>query len=134
MAAFMRGFDAQVYAAFRIVTGILFFLHGSSKLFSFPTPAPEAPAFILYGAGGIELVAGALIALGLFTRWSAFIASGQMAAAYWMAHGMNGLFPIANGGELAVLYCFAFLFISSRGAGIWSVEGLQSGAAEPAAN
>ncbi len=77
---------------------------------------------MIYAAGGIELITGALVAIGLFTRWAAFLAAGQMAAAYWMAHGMKAFHPIANRGELAVLYCFAFLFIAAHGPGIWSAD------------
>lgn len=124
MLASLKAFDAQFYAAFRIVVGLLFLWHGAQKLFGFPLPVPgEAPPFILYSAGPIELVGGVLVMIGLLTRPAAFVCSGTMAAAYWMAHGTKALFPIANGGELAVLYCFAFLFISARGAGIWSVDG-----------
>lgn len=120
---FMQSYATQTYAVMRIVTGFLFFWHGTQKLFAFPIPmAFEAPAFILYVAGPIELVGGLLVMAGLFTRWAAFLCSGLMAAGYWMAHGMKGLFPIENGGELAVLYCFAFLFISAQGSGIWSVD------------
>ena len=126
MAAFMGRFDAQVYALFRIVTGFLFLWHGSSKLLGFPTAASaEAPAFVLYTAGPIELVGGTLVMLGLFTRWSAFVCSGLMAAAYWLAHGTKALFPLVNQGELAVLYCFAFLLIAAHGSGIWSVDELR---------
>jgi putative oxidoreductase len=127
MATFMRGFESQTYAALRIVAGLLFLWHGSQKLFGFPLPAPEAPAFIIYLAGGIELVGGVLVMIGLFTRWAAFLCSGLMAAAYWMAHGTQALFPIENRGELAALYCFVFLFLSARGAGIWSVDAARGG-------
>ncbi len=89
-------------------------------------PPAEAPAFVIYSAGSIELIGGALVLAGLFTRWAAFICSGTMAAAYWMAHGTNDLFPILNRGELAVLYCFVFLYISSKGDGMWSVGGGKS--------
>lgn len=124
MANFMKDYTEQTYAAMRIVVGFLFLCHGTSKLFSFPTPPHEGtPVAILYSAGGIELIAGVLIMIGLFTRWAAFISSGTMAAAYWMAHGTKALFPIANHGELAAAYCFVFLFIAARGSGIWSVEG-----------
>jgi putative oxidoreductase len=123
MAAFMSRYERETWALMRIVAGFLFLWHGSQKLFSFPVPAMEGiPAFITYGAGGIELIGGALVMIGLMTRWAAFIASGTMAVAYWMAHGLNAPFPIANGGELAALYCFVFLAISARGAGIWSVD------------
>jgi putative oxidoreductase len=124
----MRGFESQTYAALRIVAGFLFLWHGAQKLFGFPAPMPmEAPAFIIYGAGPIELIGGALVMVGLLTRWAAFLCSGLMAAAYWMAHGTKALFPLQNGGELAALYCFVFLFISAKGAGIWSVDGSRGG-------
>jgi putative oxidoreductase len=124
MANFMREYASETYASLRIVTGLLFLWHGTSKLFAFPVPPPgEAPAFVLYVAGPLELVGGILVMLGLFTRPTAFVMSGLMAAAYWMAHGLQALFPIQNHGELAVLYCFVFLFISAQGAGIWSIDG-----------
>jgi putative oxidoreductase len=81
---------------------------------------------LMYVAGTIELLGGLLVMIGLFTTWAAFLCSGLMAAAYWMAHGLNALFPIVNRGEMAILYCFAFLFIAARGAGIWSVDGSRS--------
>jgi putative oxidoreductase len=118
----MRRFEDETYALLRIVSGLLFLWHGSQKLFGFPQAAPEAPAFILYVAGPIELVGGLLLVIGLFTRWAAFFCSGLMAAAYWMAHGTNHLLPMLNGGELAVLYCFVFLFIAANGGGIWSAD------------
>jgi putative oxidoreductase len=128
MPAFMRGFESQTYAALRIVAGFLLLWHGAQKLFGFPAPMPmEAPAFIIYVAGPIELIGGALVMVGLLTRWAAFLCSGLMAAAYWMAHGTKALFPLQNGGELAALYCFVFLFISAKGAGIWSVDGSRGG-------
>jgi putative oxidoreductase len=127
MLNFLAKFEGQAYALLRIVAGLLFLWHGTQKIFSFPLDAyPNAPAFITYGAGGIELVGGLMVMVGLLTRPAAFICSGTMAAAYWMAHGTKGLFPIVNGGELAVLYCFAFLFIAARGAGIWSLDGASS--------
>ena len=118
----MRRFEDETYALLRIVSGLLFLWHGSQKLFGFPQEAPEAPAFILYVAGPVELVGGLLLVIGLFTRWAAFFCSGLMAAAYWMAHGTNHLLPMLNGGELAVLYCFVFLFIAANGGGIWSAD------------
>ena len=123
MPFFMSRYTEQCYALMRIVTGLLFLWHGSQKLFGFPKESGDMPAFITYVAGPIELAAGILVAIGLFTRPVAFIASGLMAAAYWMAHGPHHVFPLLNGGELSALYCFVFLFISARGAGIWSVEG-----------
>ena len=120
---FMQSFTSQTYALIRIVAGLLFLWHGTQKLFAFPIAPPmEVPAFVIYVAGPIELIGGVLIMVGLFTRWAAFLCSGLMAAAYWMAHAGQGLFPIGNGGELAALYCFVFLFISAQGAGIWSID------------
>jgi putative oxidoreductase len=122
MATFMRSFEAQAYALLRIVAGLLFIWHGTQKLFAFPTPPPPVPGFILYVAGPIELIGGLLVMIGLFAGWAGFLCSGLMAAAYWMVHGFQALFPIQNGGELAALYCFVFLFIAARGSGIWSVD------------
>ena len=124
MPAFLRPYEAQTYALLRIVTGFLFLWHGMSKLFGIPTPPPPgAPPFVIYVGGGIELVAGAFVMLGFFTRWAAFIASGEMAVAYWLGHGTRALLPIQNQGELAVIYCFVFLYIAARGPGQWSVDG-----------
>jgi putative oxidoreductase len=122
MASFMAPFSSQTYAALRIVAGFLFLWHGASKLFGVPVPAPDAPGFILYVGGGIELLGGVLVMVGFQTRWAAFLCSGMMAAAYWMAHGTNALLPIMNKGELAVIYCFVFLYIAAKGPGIWSVD------------
>lgn len=126
MPSFLSGYTAHTYAVLRIITGFLFLWHGSQKLFSFPLPAMEGmPAFITYGAGSIELIGGLLVMIGLMAGWAAFICSGTMAVAYWMAHGTTELLPIMNRGELAVLYCFAFLYIASKGSGIWSIDGLR---------
>ena len=122
MAAFMKPFAPQVYALMRIIFGLLFMSHGLSKLFGYPVTAPEAPAFVIWIAGTIELVGGILVMIGLQTRLAAFLCSGLMAAAYWMAHGMQAFHPLANHGETAVLYCFAFLFIAAHGPGIWSAD------------
>lgn len=126
MTSFMSKYSAQCYALMRIITGFLFLWHGSQKLFDFPGGMPPGvPAFITYVAGPIELVGGILIMIGLFTQWAAFISSGQMAFAYWIAHGTKALLPLQNNGELAVLYCFVFLFIAAQGSGIWSVDSLK---------
>jgi putative oxidoreductase len=122
MAEFMRPWSPHTYALMRIVTGLLFLWHGSQKLLGFPVPAMEMPAFVKFIAGPIELFGGILVMIGLFTRWAAFLCSGLMAAAYWMAHGTKALFPIQNQGEMAALYCFVFLFISAYGPGIWSAD------------
>ncbi len=120
----LRRYQAETYALLRMVTGFLFLWHGMEKLFGFPEAMPSgAPAFVTWVAGPIELVGGALVMLGLFTRPAAFLASGLMAFAYWMAHGTRALLPIVNEGEPAVVYCFLFLFIAAHGAGKWSVDG-----------
>lgn len=119
---FMNSFTVQTYALMRIVAGFLFLWHGTQKLFAFPIPPPHIPPFVLYIAGPIELIGGALVMVGFCTRWAAFLCSGLMAAAYWMAHGTQAVFPLVNGGELAALYCFVFLYISARGSGAWSVD------------
>ncbi len=122
----LSSYNSQGYALMRIVVGFLFLWHGAQKLFGFPSAMPgEIPAFITYVAGPIELIGGTLVMIGLFTRRAAFLASGQMAAAYWMAHGTKAVLPIQNAGELAALYCFVFLFISTHGGGIWSVDAAQ---------
>jgi putative oxidoreductase len=123
MKTFMSSYNAQVYALLRIVTGFLFLWHGAQKLFGIPSAlSAGVPKFIIYGAGPIELVCGILVMIGLFTPWAAFLASGLMAFAYWMAHGTKALLPLQNGGELAALYSFVFLFISTQGGGLWSVD------------
>jgi putative oxidoreductase len=123
MPSFMRAYAGHTYAMLRIVTGFLFLWHGTQKLLSIPMPPPpQIPPFVIAIAGPIELIGGTLVMIGLFTGWSAFLCSGLMAFAYWMAHGMQALLPIQNMGELAVLFCFVFLYISSQGPGIWSVD------------
>jgi len=123
MKPFLSSFNSQAYALMRIMVGFLFLWHGCQKLFGFPMPLPPGvSAFIVYVAGPIELVGGIMIMIGLFTRYAAFITSGQMAFAYWMAHGTKAFLPLVNKGELAVLYCFVFLFIATQGGGIWSVD------------
>jgi putative oxidoreductase len=124
MAQFMKSYEGQTYALLRIVTGFLFLWHGCSKLFGYPVPMPAGvPAFVLYVAGPIELIGGAMVMVGFQTRWAAFLCSGLMACAYWMAHGTKALLPVVNQGELAVVYCFLFLFIVARGPGMWSADG-----------
>lgn len=108
----------------RIVAGLLFLEHGTAKLLHFPHVAAfDHLSPLIMAAGVIELVGGALVTVGLFTRIAAFIMSGEMAAAYFMAHAPHGFFPVLNGGELAVLYCFTFLFFAAAGAGALSLDG-----------
>jgi putative oxidoreductase len=115
----------RLLSVFRIVLGLLFLAHGLVKLFGFPTGAQPGvvPLLSIFGLAGVfELVGGAAIVLGIFTRPVAFILSGQMAVAYFMAHASQGFYPILNGGELAILYCFAFLYLAAAGAGSWSLD------------
>jgi len=119
---FLENYLEQIYALFRMVCGFLFLWHGSQKFFSFPVEFPMSLKPLLMAAGTIELLGGILIMLGLWTRPSAFICSGTMAVAYWMVHFPKDIFPIANGGELAIMFCFGFLLIAARGAGIWSID------------
>lgn len=121
----MQAYQDQAYALMRIVTGFLFIWHGTQKLLGFPPSNFDPPWHVTYIAGGIELVGGALIMIGLFVSPVSFLASGLMAAAYWIAHGMRDLLPIQNGGELAALYCFVFLYMSARGSGIWSIDAVR---------
>jgi putative oxidoreductase len=116
-----------LYAAFRIVFGVLFAFHGAQKLFGAFGGKVVPVGSLPWTAGVIELAGGILIAVGLFAGLAAFIASGEMAFAYFMAHAPRGPWPIQNAGELAVLYCFAFLYISSRGSGPISIDGSRGG-------
>ena len=113
----------QLLAVLRIVTGLLFLEHATSKFFAFPVPFPVHPLPpMLIAAGAIELVAGILITIGLFTRLAAFLASGEMAVAYFIGHATKGFWPVANGGEGAILFCFIFLYLAAAGAGAWSID------------
>ena len=114
----------RLLSVLRIVTALLFMEHGTMKLLGFPASGNPGPAlFSLIGFAGIlELVGGLLLVLGLFTRPVAFILSGQMAVAYFMAHAPQSFFPIINRGESAILFCFVFLYLVAAGAGPWSVD------------
>ncbi len=123
----MSIYAPHLYVLLRIVAGLLFACHGAQKLFGvFGGPGGQlgasVPLFSVMGlAGCIELVGGLLIALGVLTSWAAFVASGEMAFAYFMQHFPRGFWPIQNDGELAVLYCFLFLYIAANGDGMWAV-------------
>lgn len=118
-------FAPHTFALLRIVVGLLFAMHGSQKLLGFPGDKPPVEIMSLMGlAGIIELAGGLLIAIGLLTRPAAFLSSGTMAVAYFMAHAGQHALPIINQGETAVLYCFVFLYIWAHGAGIWSVDSM----------
>ena len=113
----------QLLAVLRIVTALLFLEHGTMKLFHFPAPQMPGPLpTLILVAAIIELVAGVLIALGLFTRIAAFIASGEMAVAYFMGHFPKSPWPGVNMGDAAILFCFVFLYLAAAGAGAWSID------------
>jgi putative oxidoreductase len=122
MEALLGPFKLYLYATLRIVAGLLFMQHGAQKLFG-ALGGRQQELFSQFGlAGVVELVGGALIAIGLFASPVAFVASGQMAVAYFQAHAPRAWFPIQNGGEEAALYCFLFLFIAASGSGTLSVD------------
>ncbi len=117
-------YTPQLFAILRIIAGLMFAMHGTQKLLGWPGGGERVAAPLMVAAGVIEIVGGLLIAIGLLTGWAAFICSGEMAAAYFIAHAHPVLsWPIMNKGELPVLYCFLFLYIAAHGAGIWSVDG-----------
>ena len=124
MERYLGRYAPQIYAILRIIAGLMFMMHGTQKLLNWPEPFKGPPILIMKVAGAIELVGGLLIAIGLFASFAAFIASGEMAVAFFTAHVMqkHSIIPLVNGGELAVLYCFVFLYIAAAGAGIWSVD------------
>ncbi|HST51789.1 MAG TPA: DoxX family protein [Pyrinomonadaceae bacterium] len=127
MEKYLGRFSPQIYALMRIIAGFMFLLHGTQKLLGTPAmpgkPAGPLPPLLLVG-GVIELVCGLLIMIGLLAGWAAFLASGEMAVAYFMAHFPHHPLPIINQGEPAVLFCFIFLYIAAVGSGIWSVDSL----------
>jgi putative oxidoreductase len=123
MQLLLGKYAPYLYAILRIVAGLMFAMHGSQKLLGVPGAGQTVPLMSQMGlAGVIELVGGLLIAIGFLTSYAAFLASGQMAFAYFLAHAPQGSLPILNRGELAVLYCFVFLYFAARGSGPWSVD------------
>jgi putative oxidoreductase len=124
MMGLLSRFEPHAYALLRIVAGLLFLFHGLQKVFGMYGEA--RPLMSMAGlAGIIELGAGTLIMIGLFASPAAFLASGEMAYAYFTVHQPRGTWPIENGGELAALYCFLFLLVATRGSGIWSLDWLR---------
>lgn len=121
---FVSKYESQIYSILRIVAGFLYLCHGSQKLFDLPHAGHSMPGYIIMIAGPIEFFGGFLIMIGLWTRWVGFICSGEMAYAFWTVHARHVLLPLLNGGELAVLYCFLFLFISAQGSGVLSIDNL----------
>lgn len=121
----MNVWSPRILSLLRIVAALLFMEHGLMKLFHFPIPQPGAPdplPTMLMAAAWLEIVLGTLLALGLFTRVAALVASGEMAAAYFIGHFPTGFWPGVNGGSEAILYSFIFLYIAFAGAGDWSID------------
>jgi putative oxidoreductase len=113
----------QLLGLMRIAMAITFMEHGTQKLFGFPVPPPGRLALpLLLFTGLLETIGAILLTLGIFTRTVAFLISGEMAIGYWSMHVPNNFFPIANGGEVMVLYCFAFLYLAAAGPGKWSLD------------
>jgi len=117
----------RLLSLLRIVAALLLFEHGTQKLFGFPTPAAAAggmpAAFtLIWYAAVLELAGGLLLLAGVFTRPVAFVLSGEMAFAYWLAHAPRAPFPVLNGGDSAILYCFIFLYLAAAGGGAWSLD------------
>ena len=118
-------YQPELLGLLRIVAGLLFLAHGLVKLFGFPPeamPGQQEPLTLLGIAGIIELVAGTLITIGLFTRPAAFIAAGEMAVAYWMMHAPRSFYPAVNQGDAAILFCFLFLYLVAAGPGAFSLD------------
>lgn len=119
----------RILSILRIITGFLYVQHGTQKMFGFPG-ASHGPyeLFSLIGTAGVlEVVGGALILVGLFTRPVAFVLSGEMAFAYFIAHAPRSFWPMLNGGELAVMWCFLFLYLAFAGGGSWGIDALRAG-------
>ena len=125
---FLQPYQAQLLSVLRIMSGLLLLQHGTTKYLGIPASKMTGvePMSMSGAAGMIELVFGTLLVLGLFTRPSAFIVSGMTAVAYFYAHFPQGFFPILNGGELAALYCFVFLYLAAAGGGAWSVDAMRA--------
>jgi putative oxidoreductase len=122
---FMSRWAPQLLSVMRIIVGFTFLAHGTQKLFAFPPPATALPPMTgMWFAGALEFVGGVMLMIGLFTRPVAFILSGMMAVAYFYAHAGQGFWPIVNKGELAVVYCFVFLYLSAAGGGPWSLDAI----------
>lgn len=125
---FVKSLAPQLLSLMRLIIAFLFMQHGGQKLFNYPVPMPGPPLelFSLIGVAGVlEFFGGLLLLVGLFTRWTAFILSGLMAFAYFIAHAGQGFWPLANQGELAVAYCFVFLYLAAAGGGPWSLDRLR---------
>lgn len=119
---FLAAYASHLLAVLRILAAGTFFTHGTMKLFAWPAPFPYPLNALLYTAAILEIVGGILLVVGLFSRPVAFVLSGLMAFAYFIGHGSRGFFPVLNGGEAAMLFCFVFLYVAAAGPGAWSID------------
>jgi putative oxidoreductase len=121
---YLSPWQGRLLSVLRIVSGLLFLQHGLMKMFSFPGPFARAVVTgeLIWFAAIIEIIGGLMLVAGFYTRWAAFVCAGLMAAAYFIGHAGRGFYPILNGGSLAVLYCFVFLYIAAAGPGPWSMD------------
>ncbi len=121
---YLSPWQGRLLSVLRIVSGLLLMQHGLMKIFSFPGPFARAVVAgeLIWFAAIIEIIGGLMLVTGFYTRWAAFLCAGLMAAAYFIGHAGRGFYPILNGGNLAVLYCFVFLYIAAAGPGPWSLD------------
>jgi putative oxidoreductase len=125
--SFLSTWTPRLLSLMRIMAAFTFTAHGSQKLFAFPGGTAQPLFSFMWFAGALEFFGGLLLLFGLFTRPVAFVLSGMMAVAYWMAHGLQDFWPIVNKGELAVVYCFVFLYLAAAGGGPWSLDAMLRG-------
>ncbi len=130
--ALLATWRPRILSVLRAMTGLLFLGHGLMKLFAFPPSGREPAELISFmgGVGSLELIGGILLTVGLFTRSAAFVCSGFAAAAYFIGHAGRDFFPILNGGELAIMFCFVFLYLVFSGGGAWSIDALRAKSSE----
>ena len=127
-SSFPKSLAPHLLSLMRLMVAFLFIQHGGQKLFNYPVAMPGQPIelFSQIGVAGLlEFGGGLLLLMGLFTRWTAFVLSGEMAVAYFTAHAGRGFWPLGNHGELAVFYCFVFLYLAAAGGGPWSIDKLR---------
>ncbi len=129
MSEFVSSWQPKILSVLRIMSALLFMEHGLMKAFHFPIPQPGVPdplPMLLVCAASIEIIGGALLTAGLFSKMAAFICSGQMAIGYFISHATKGFWPGANGGDAAILFCFIFLYIAVAGPGAWSLDAIRA--------
>ena len=135
MSARFASYAPMMLSILRIMAALIFLEHGTQKILGFPPGGPDPlphPMTMLWWAGMIEMVPGFLLAVGLFSRTAAFLAAGEMAFAYWIGHAPRAFWPVDNGGDAAILYCFIFLYILCAGPGPWSLDAAIAGRRPPA--